>query len=120
MQEVPIRLAFLPAVTLLLGACATWHVVPATPEALANGPTRIGVIQQAGDTLVLRDPAVERDSIVGWSEDEGELTRHAIAVTDANGLVVQSPNYEGSIIGGIGLGLLGATLFLVAAVSGLD
>lgn len=96
-----------------LSGCATnWQPTPAAPaQALHDlGPADVRVRRANGDYVVLRDPAVEGDSLVGWEvppwDKAGGPARRSLALTDVRQLALRQNDAAGNIL----LGLLAGTV----------
>ncbi len=100
------RLVILSVAAILAGGCTSWRAMPPSPEALKDGPPRIAVILPSNDTLPMRDPAIERDSLIGWVDVDGGVQRRAFAMTDLKAVVVLKANYGPAILGGLPLGVV--------------
>lgn len=102
---------------LLVGTagCATWQNATANPTAaLATGPTRVRVqAPGTGHALLVHDPAIEGDSLIGWIEAGGGRERSATALQDVSRLDVPAPAYAAAGAAGVALG----TAALVALVA---
>lgn len=57
------------ALALLLSACKTWEPAPVAPSTLTgdNRPLAVRVVGTAGESLILRNPALVNDSVVATS-----------------------------------------------------
>jgi hypothetical protein len=68
-----------------LGACSDWQVQPVAPAELVNGssPSRVKVHLHDGRRLVLRQPAVRADSVVGAADGPG------VAVAEIDSIAVR-------------------------------
>lgn len=107
----------LATAALLLAGCMNWGTRPPSPAAFKDGPTLLGVVREAGDTLVLRDPGIEGDSVVGWAVTGGTPVRHAVAMTDISALITSRSNYAAAILGGMALSFLAISTLLALALS---
>lgn len=106
-----------------LGACATWQNATGNPvAALAAGPTTVRLLTAEVSTpILLRDPAVLGDSLVGWIDAGGRLARSATALHDIAQLDVPAPNYAPAGAAGVAIGvaaLLGFVMLLRSAWAG--
>lgn len=89
-----------------LGGCATWQNATGNPAAaLATGPTSVRLVPAGVSTpILLQDPAVEHDSLVGWLHAGGGTTRSATALHDIEHLEVPAPSYAPAGATGVMLG----------------
>ena len=55
-----------------LAACSSWQVQPVAPAELVSGssPSQVRVQLHDGRRLVLRQPSVRADSLVGWGDGQ--------------------------------------------------
>ena len=92
-----------------LVACTEWHVEQARPQALldAGHPTRVRVPRSDSTRIVLAQPAILGDSLVG------QLQGHSagVAVADIASLAVRRTNAVNTLllIGGVVLLAVGAS-----------
>lgn len=76
------------------GCVSSWHQVQASPEAAmaAHGRGDVQVKQRGGEHVVLHQPVVSADSIIGYEDPAwdqgGEATRRAIALDDVASISV--------------------------------
>lgn len=109
------------AAALLNGCVMHWHAKSAPPAQVirSSGETEIRVTLNAGSNVVIRDPWVEGDSLIGWQQPPGDpsevpLTRRAIALDDVRTVSVRQSNTGANIAIGAAIG---AAAF-VASVAG--
>lgn len=115
---------------MVLNGCATsWKARAAGPEEVlrSTGETEVQVILTNGAHVILRDPGVEGDSLVGWSKPSAAASpeRQAFALADIHALATRQNNVPlnltlGLLTGSaVALGLVGG-LFLVCYTAGCD
>lgn len=109
------------AAALLNGCVMHWQAQSAPPAQViqSSGETEIRVTLNAGSNVVIRDPWVEGDSLIGWQQPLGDpsevpLTRRAIALDDVRTVSVRQSNTGANIAIGAAIG---AAAF-VASVAG--
>ncbi len=109
------------AAVLLNGCVMNWQAQSAPPAQViqSSGETEIRVTLNAGSSAVIRDPWVERDSLVGWQQPPGDpgevaVVRRAYALSDVRTVSVKKSNTGANIAIGAAIG---AALF-VASVAG--
>jgi hypothetical protein len=92
------------AIALQLAGCTSWRVQSVAPEQLlaAEHPGQVRVQTRDGTRIVLRDPRLARDSLMGrvsappsWAgppgQSEGTL-RYAVALADVTQVAVRRTN----------------------------
>jgi len=106
---------------LLNGCVMNWQAQSAPPAQViqTSGETALRVTLNAGGNVVIRDPWVEGDSVVGWQQPPGDpsevpLVRRAIALDDLRTVSVRQSNTGANIAIGAAIG---AAAF-VASVAG--
>jgi len=99
----------------------TWQAQSAPPAQViqSSGESEIRVTPNAGSNVVIRDPWVEGDSLVGWEQppgDPGEVAveRRAWALSDVRTVSVKKSNTGANIAIGAAIGAAA----LVASVAG--
>ncbi len=112
--------AGLLCVAVVLSGCATsWKTRQAAPEEVlrSTGETEVQVILTNGARVVLRDPGVEGDSLVGWSKPKpAELPeRQAFALADIHALATRKNNVPLNLT----LGLLTGTAVAFGLAGGI-
>jgi hypothetical protein len=109
--------------TMVLAGCVTnWQPQQAPPAQLieATGETRVQVRLASGIRVVLRDPGIEGDSLVGWqltkvSTGADAPVRRAFALTDVQQLATRGNNVAPNVILGAATGFA----VFVASVVGI-
>ena len=94
---------------LQLGACTSWRPITVSPQQLieAEQPSSVRVTQPDGVQVVLKDPAIRNDSIVG-TDREGFL-RHA----EADGLRLEVKRFSiGKTIGLVGVAMVSVAAYI--------
>jgi len=109
------RVGFVLLLTQVVG-CVAWSVRPVSPVQLINdeGPDRVRLTNPAGSQLVLWQPFVRSDSIIGQTE----LGETPMAVADIRTVAVRrvDPLRTGLLIVGVPVvALFGAFLYFIAA-----
>jgi hypothetical protein len=122
--QVPPRASSVTAVlaTILVAGCVmNWQAQTATPAQVSqsSGESEIRVTLNTGTNVVVRDPWVEGDSLVGWQQPPGDpsevpLERRAFALSDVRTVSVRKSNTGANIAIGAAIG---AAVF-VASVAG--
>ncbi len=109
------------AAVLLNGCVMNWQAQSAPPAQViqSSGETEIRVTLNAGSNVVIRDPWVEGDSLVGWQQPPGDpaevaVVRRAYALSDVRTVSVKKSNTGANIAIGAAIG---AAAF-VASVAG--
>lgn len=116
------------AALLLNGCVMNWQAQPAPPAQViqSSGESEIRVTLNSGVNVIVRDPWVEQDSIVGWQPPPGNpaevpVVRRAFALTDVRTVSVKKSNTGANIAIGAGIGaaafvasVLGAVLIICA------
>ena len=97
-------------------ACVTtWEPQPVTPGELVGpgGDSEVRVRLANGSRVVLRDPAVEHDSLVGWVDpawdSNAPLMRHAYALVEVREVAVRKNDLAPNVVLG---GVAGTFLFV--------
>ena len=116
------RLAVAISMSLQAGCVMNWQAQPAPPAEViqASGESEIRVTLISGASVVIRDPWVEGDSLVGWQQPPGDpamvpVVRRAFALPDVRTVSVKKSNTGGNIAIGAAIG---AAAFL-ASVAGV-
>ena len=119
---------------LVLNGCVmNWQAQPAPPAQViqSSGESEIRVTLNSGVNVIVRDPWVERDSLVGWQQPPGDpaevpVVRRAFALTDVRTVSVKKSNTGANIAIGAAIGaavfvasVLGAVL-IVCGGGGCD
>jgi len=88
-----------------------WQAQPAPPAEVirSTGESEVRVTMNSGTSVVLRDPAVEGDSLVGWQQPPGDpaevpVARRAFALTDVRTVSVKKSNTGANIAIGAAIG----------------
>ena len=108
------------ATMVLTGCVTTWEPQPVTPARLleTTGETEVRVTLSSGTKVVLRDPGVEGDSLVGWLKPSFDATgspvRQAFALGDVRDVAVRKNDFGPNVILGV---VAGTALFFVTARS---
>ena len=109
------------AAVLLNGCVMNWQAQSAPPAQViqSSGETEIRVTLNAGGNVVIRDPWVEGDSLVGWQQPPGDpaevaVVRRAYGLSDVRTVSVKKSNTGANIAIGAAIG---AAVF-VASVAG--
>jgi hypothetical protein len=109
-------------VTLALNGCVTsWQPQQAPPAQLlaATGETRVQVRLVSGTRVVLRDPAVEGDSLVGWEQATGGRkeppVRRAFALAQIQAIATRGNEPAANVA----LGIVAGTAIVFAVVGTL-
>jgi hypothetical protein len=97
---------------LLLNSCVmNWQAQNAAPAQViqSSGESRIRVTLNNGINVVIRDPWVEGDSLVGWQQPTGDpamvpVARRAFALTDVRTVSVSKSNTGANIAIGAAIG----------------
>ena len=84
------------AAVLLNGCVMNWQAQSAPPAQViqSSGESEIRVTLNAGNSVVIRDPWVEEDSLVGWQQPPGDpgevaVVRRAFALSDVRTVSVK-------------------------------
>ena len=106
--------------SLQAGCVMNWQTQPAAPAEViqSSGESEIRVTLTSGINVVIRDPWVEGDSLVGWQQPPGDgpvapLARRAFALTDVRTVSVKQSNTSANIAIGA---VIGAAAFVASAV----
>ena len=107
--------------TMVLAGCVTnWQPQQAPPAQLlaATGETQVQVRLASGIRVVLRDPGIEGDSLVGWQQPPGDpavvpVARRAFALSDVRTVSVKKSNTGANIAIGAAIG---AAAFVTSVV----
>jgi len=109
------------AAVLLNGCVMNWQAQSAPPAQViqSSGESEIRVTLNAGNSVVIRDPWVETDSLIGWQQPPGDpgevaVVRRAYALFDVRIVSVKKSNTGANIAIGAAIG---AATF-VASVAG--
>jgi len=109
------------AAVLLNGCVMNWQAQSAPPAQViqSSGESEIRVTLNAGNSVVIRDPWVEGDSLIGWQQPPGDpgevaVVRRAYALFDVRTVSVKKSNTGANIAIGAAIG---AAAF-VASVAG--
>lgn len=100
-------------IALILNGCLTnWQSQPAPPALLltATGETQVQVRFADRTRVVLQDPGIEGDSLVGWQVTEARTgaevpVRRAFALTDVQQLATRGNNVAPNVILGAATGV---------------
>ena len=111
-----------------LGGCVSnWQAIPSTPsQALQDlGPGEARIKRANGDYVVLRDPAILGDSVVGWEvppwDKGGGPARRGVALTDVRQLAVKKNDPVANIFLGVVVGTFAfGYLVLAPALAGMS
>jgi hypothetical protein len=115
-----------------LSACATtWKVREAAPAAVlqSTGETEVQVRLTTGVRLVLRDPGIEGDSLIGWLKPKGGTVappaRRAFALTEVEALATRKNDTAlnltlGALTGTAIIFALAGTVLLLCYSAGCD
>ena len=102
-------------------ACITsWEPQPVAPAQVvaATSDAEVKVRLTNGSRVVLRDPAVEHDSLVGWVapswDSKGGPVRHAYALGELREVAVKKNDLGPNIV----LGVVAGTVLFFGAVMG--
>ena len=105
------RAAAMLGALLLSGCVMNWQAQPAPPAEVirSTGESEVRVTMNSGTSVVLRDPAVEGDSLVGWQQPSGDpaevpVARRASALTDVRTVSVKKSNTGANIAIGAAIG----------------
>ena len=97
-----------------------WQAQPAPAAQViqASGESEIRVTLTSGINVVIRDPWVERDSLVGWQQPPGDparvpVVRRAFALPDVRTVSVRKSNTGANIAIGAAIG---AAAFVASVV----
>jgi hypothetical protein len=94
---------------LVLVACTSWHVESLSPEqVIAKHPTQVRVTMAAGDQLVIRNPRVVADSIVGTSSHSAGRTPIGAPLSLVRGVATR--RVSALKTGALGAGVLAVTV----------
>lgn len=105
---------------LLTGCVTTWQPQAAAPTELlaTSGETEVRVTLTTGAKVVLRDPGVEGDSLIGWLkpsfDEKGAPARRAFALTDVRDVAVKKNEVGPNLILGV---VAGTALFFTTAIA---
>jgi len=105
---------------LLTGCVTTWQSQPVTPTQLleTTGETEVRVTLTSGTRIVLRDPGVEGDSLIGWLKPSFDATdkpvRQALALGDVRDVAVRKNDLGPNLILGV---VAGTALFFTTAIA---
>lgn len=105
---------------LLSGCFMNWQAQPAAPAEViqSSGESEIRVTLTSGTRVVIRDPWVEGDSLVGWQQPPGDpavvpVARRAFALPDVRTVSVKKSNTGANIAIGAAIG---AAAFVASVV----
>jgi hypothetical protein len=97
--------------TLQAGCVMNWQAQPAPPAQViqATGESQVRVTLNSGLNVVIRDPWVEGDSLVGWQQPSGKsaevpVVRRAFALHDVRTVSVKKSNTGANIAIGAAIG----------------
>jgi hypothetical protein len=101
-RTAPIQLA------LLLSACMSWHPEPASPAELiaTQRPDVVRITQSDSSRLILRDPAVQGDTLYGRPQaslDDEPQGRTAIPLGDIRGIATRQSDPTRTTLLGAGI-----------------
>lgn len=116
------RLGFLGTlmVGLLTGCLTTWQPQPVTAARLleTTGETEVQVTLTSGMKIVIRDPGVEGDSLIGWLKPSFDATespvRQAFALGDVRDVAVRKNDFGPNLLLGV---VAGTALFFTTAIT---
>ena len=119
------------ATMVLTGCVTTWRTQQVAPAQLlaTTGESEVRVTLTGGVKVVLRDPGVEGDSLIGWlqpTRDDAVPVRRAVALADIQGLAVKKNNVGANLIVGIVAGsvaffaTVAAAYLIICADQGCD
>lgn len=103
---------------VLSGCVTTWQPQQAAPAQLleSTGETQVQVRLVGGTRIVIRDPAVEGDSLVGWEQAAGGAkeppVRRAFALTDIQSVATRANEAAANVA----LGVIAGTALVFAFV----
>lgn len=130
-RHLPVRGLMLLAV-LQAGCITSWQTQPAAPAQViqTSGESEIRVNLNSGTSVVLRDPWVEGDSLIGWqvpgSLADAPVERRALAVADVRAISLKKSSTAANIAVGAVLGAavfvasIGAAWWIGCGVQGCD
>ena len=105
------RVTGMLAVLLLNGCMMNWQAQPAAPAEViqSSGESEIRVTLTTGANVVIRDPWVEGDSLVGWQQPAGDpaevaVVRRAFALAEVRTVSVKKSNTGANIAIGAAIG----------------
>jgi len=109
---------------LLLNGCVTnWQAQSAAPAQViqSSGESEIRVTLTSGAKMVIRDPWVKGDSLVGWQQPAGEtadlrVVRRALALSEVRTVSVKKSNTGANIAIGAAIG---AAVFVASVVGAI-
>ena len=108
---------------LLSGCVMNWQAQSAPPEQViqSSGESEIRVTLDAGNSVVVRDPWVEEDSLVGWEQPPGDpgevaVVRRAYALSDVRTVSVKKSNTGANIAIGAAIGAAAFVASVTAVV----
>jgi hypothetical protein len=105
---------------LVSGCITTWEPQSVAPAQFvpASGETEVQVRLLSGARVVLMDPGVEGDSLVGWLkpafDDKDPPKRRAYALTELSAIAVR----KNDVGANVGFGVLAGTVLFFASVIG--
>jgi hypothetical protein len=109
-----------PLLALALGGCvSSWSPAPVSPAVALRdlGPAEVRIKRASGNYLVLRDPGIVGDSLVGWEippwDKGGGPTRQSVALGDVRELAVKRNDPAANIL----LGVLAGTVAMGVVAS---
>ena len=117
---------------LLNGCLTTWKPREVAPAQLleATGETEVQVRLVDGRRMVLRDPGIEGDSLIGWQAANDARAgaapvRQAFALSDVEHLATRGNNVAPNVILGAATGFAAfvasvAAIFVIVCWSGCD
>lgn len=115
------QLLAVPVLALLLGGCiTTWQSEAAAPQRVLDTTheTEVRVTLTSGLKVVLRDPAVEGDSLVGWLMPamgaKNGPTRRAISLEEVRDIAVRANDFGPNVILGV---VTGTVIFFGTALT---
>lgn len=107
-------------VGLLTGCVTTWQPQPVTPARLleTTGETEVRITLTSGTNVVLRDPGVEGDSLIGWLKPSFDATgspvRRAFALGDVRDVAVRKNDFGPNLLLGV---VAGTALFFGTVIT---
>jgi hypothetical protein len=105
---------------LLTGCITTWQSQAAVPQRVLDTTreTEVRITLTSGLKVVLRDPAVEGDSLVGWLKPAFDAkngpTRRAFSLEEVRDIAVQANDFGPNVILGV---VTGTVIFFGTAIA---
>lgn len=113
------QLVLLSLITLLNGCATHWKARDATPQEVlrSTGETEVQVILTTGARIILRDPGIEGDSLIGWSKpgNAQPLERYAFVLTDVRTVATK----KNEVALNLSLGLLTGSAIALSLAGGI-